>query len=233
MGEWLAHRADRTPSRPALVLEDTTWTYAELHAECERIATGLRERGVAPEDRVAYLGVNHPAFIAVMLGCARLGAIMTPVNFRLSPPEICFVLADAGASVLIYDAALAAAVQAIKPDLPCKSFVRNDLDINPVLPGFAGSEERPGAWPSVSGSQVALLVYTSGTQASPKGTQMIAAHPDFDGADLSSLGWVYCGGAPVNPQVVLRCAERGIPVCNGYGMTEAAPLISILVPMRP
>ena len=312
MGEWLARRADRTPSRRALVFEDTTWTYAELNDESERIATGLRERGIAPGDRVAYLGVNHPAFIAVMFGCAKLGAIMAPVNWRLSGPEIRFILADAGASGLIYDAALAPAVEAIQSDLPGKFLVRNDLDIKPVLPGFTVSEESSAEWPSVPGSQAALLMYTSGTQASPKGAvlthdnllssiismgctfgidpghvalvsaplfhlsglnvnfletffkggtvilerafdpgrtlklmaehrvnsffgapvmvQMIAEHPDFDDADLNSLGWVYCGGAPVNEQAVLRCAQRGIPVCNGYGMTEAAPLISILGP---
>ena len=70
-------------------------------------ATGSRRccgsRGVGKGDRVAYLGENSPEFLQVIFGAAQLGAVFVPVNTRLAPPEIAYVLADCGARVLIHD----------------------------------------------------------------------------------------------------------------------------------
>jgi fatty-acyl-CoA synthase len=312
IGSWLTRRADRTPAGRALVFEGAFWTYAELNDESDRVAAGLARRGVANGDRIAYAGVNHPAFLAVLFGCAKLGAIMTPVNWHLAAPEIQFILEDSGASGLIYDAPLAPVIEQVRAQLPDRFYERNDLAAKPVLPQLSVTTPRDVTATEASGEDVAVLMYTSGTQGRPKGAmithrnliasivsldctfpvgpghtalvtaplfhigginvdmlttflkggtvvlersfdpgrtlrliaehgvnsffgapvmlRMIAAQPEFAETDLSSVRWVYSGAAPVNLDVVRAYGDRGIPVCNGYGMTEATPLISIVAP---
>jgi fatty-acyl-CoA synthase len=84
LGNWMAQRAMRTPRSAALTFDAITWTYAELQLRIDRLATLLRDHGVARGDRVGFLGLNQPAFIETMFAAARLGAVFVPLNFRLS-----------------------------------------------------------------------------------------------------------------------------------------------------
>jgi non-ribosomal peptide synthetase component F len=67
-------------------------TYAQLNDRGARLAAVLTDRGVTGVDRVAYLGLNSPAFLVTMFAAFRLGAIFVPVNFRLAGPELQAVL---------------------------------------------------------------------------------------------------------------------------------------------
>ena len=88
LGNWFAQRARRSPHRRALTFEGTTWTYGEMQDRIDRLAGGLRAHGVNHGDRVAFLGLNQPAFFETMFAAARLGAIFVPLNFRLTGPEL-------------------------------------------------------------------------------------------------------------------------------------------------
>ena len=85
LGSWPERRARKTPGRVAVVFEGRATTYAELGDRVRRLAAVLRERGVAPGDRVAYLGPNHPAFLETFFATATLGAVFVPLNTRLAP----------------------------------------------------------------------------------------------------------------------------------------------------
>src|SRR5829696_1362132 len=96
MGRWLARRAELGGDRTALVFEGREWTYAELDRDVNAVAGGLRAFGVGAGDRVAFLDLNHPHFLITMFATAKLGAIMVPLNFRLTTPELAFIVEDAG-----------------------------------------------------------------------------------------------------------------------------------------
>jgi fatty-acyl-CoA synthase len=175
---WLAGRARLTPRRRALTFEGDTWTYEELAARVDRAAGALRELGVRHGDRVAYLGLNHPAFFEVFFGAARLGAIFVPLNFRLTGPELSFVINDAGVHTLVADDLHKAVIDGIRGELPCRCFLACETagegwdSFASLAAGavpFTGVEE-------IHADEVALIMYTSGTTGSPKGAMLTHAN---------------------------------------------------------
>ena len=83
-------------------------TYAELDARSNRLAQALLAAGAGHGARVAYLGRNAPEVVELLFAASKLGAVIVPLNWRLSAPELGAILADAGAPLLIADAAYAA-----------------------------------------------------------------------------------------------------------------------------
>ena len=67
-------------------------SFAELDEGANRAANGLAALGVKPGERVAFLGKNHPRYFEAVLGAARIGAVLTPVNWRLAAPEIEYIV---------------------------------------------------------------------------------------------------------------------------------------------
>ncbi len=102
----LARRAAAAPNAPALIAAGQTWTWAELHAWADAIATQLRELGVQAGDRVALLAGNTPAFVAVVHALPRLSAVLVPLNIRLTPAELAWQISDSGATLVVYDEVL-------------------------------------------------------------------------------------------------------------------------------
>jgi acyl-CoA synthetase (AMP-forming)/AMP-acid ligase II len=98
----------RFASRPALHDPDSgrRWTYAELWADVGRVAAGLADAGVRPGDVVVFQLYNGPEFALLWLAAQRLGAIASPINFRLSPGETAYVLDDSRPRAFVHDAAL-------------------------------------------------------------------------------------------------------------------------------
>ncbi|MCZ6707243.1 MAG: AMP-binding protein, partial [Chloroflexi bacterium] len=82
--DWLAHRAQRTPERTALLFESERWTVAALHAASNGLALVLREAGLAAGDRVALFAGNRPATVIALHAVPRLHATLVPLNLRLS-----------------------------------------------------------------------------------------------------------------------------------------------------
>ena len=98
LANWFGQRARRTPERLALRFEGRDWTYAQMQRTIEDCAARLAARGIGKGDRVAFLGHNQPMFFFAMFAAARLGAIFVPLNFRLTGPELAFMIEDCGAS---------------------------------------------------------------------------------------------------------------------------------------
>lgn len=84
----IAVQVARHPQRIAVVYGSRRVAYAELHERSNRVARGLAAQGIVPGERVAVLLHNGPAFFEILFGCAKLGAIFVPVNFRLAAREV-------------------------------------------------------------------------------------------------------------------------------------------------
>lgn len=102
------------PDAPALIALDETWSWSELERCTERLAARYLALGLAPGDRVASLMPNRPALIAHYLACFKAGLVMTPLNYRYTPPEIDHALAVSGARIILAHAERAADLAASK-----------------------------------------------------------------------------------------------------------------------
>ncbi len=168
LANWFRERAVRSPERRALHFEGRDWTYREMQREIEDCAGRLAALGIKAGDRVAFLGVNQPMFLIAMFAAARLGAIFVPLNFRLTGPEVAFMIEDCAASVLIVDAAHA---PVIEPQLPRLTSLKATLAAED---GAAWIDGAPPATAQVAAREddVALIMYTSGTTGRPKGAML-------------------------------------------------------------
>jgi fatty-acyl-CoA synthase len=134
-------------------------TCAQLDDRAARLASVFAEGGVAAGDRVAYLGLNSPAFLTTMLAAFRLGAIFVPVNSRLAGPELRSVLQRSGASILVCEEGHRAAVKAVREQTALKRLLLVDDD--PEAPTTSLAHRRF--------DDPAVLMFTSGTTGRPKG----------------------------------------------------------------
>jgi fatty-acyl-CoA synthase len=153
--QWLDRHADHTPDRIALRCGRREVAYAPLARAVAIAAGALRQRGVRPGDRVAYLGPNAIEFVIALFACARLHAVLMPLNWRLAPAELAWIMQDSAPRVLLADAAFA--------DLPIRAQGCAEHDLAALEDGA------PVAAADVADGAPLLLVYTSGTTGRPKG----------------------------------------------------------------
>jgi fatty-acyl-CoA synthase len=279
-----------------------------------RLATALKTGGVCRGDRVGYLGLNNPLYFDLLFAAARLGAIFVPLNFRLTGPELDYIINDAGVHTLVVDSPHRPVIDSVRDRLCCRRFLSADGPATSWQPitEFVGDAAPLADRVETAEDDVAVIMYTSGTTGRPKGAMLthgnfwwaningalgadvsekdvslvmaplfhigglnvtplscwqkgghvvlhrafdparfiadvreyrvtttfavpamllfVAQQPDFEAADLSSLRVIMCGGAPV-PEPLLRLYNaRGIPMNQGYGLTETAPSGTYLGP---
>ena len=175
----LLHRsAMRHPEKLAIVCGEVRWTYAQFDALCARLAAGLQQRGVAQGTRVAVLARNSHAFAALRFALARLGAVLVPINFMLKADEAGYIVRHAGAQVLATDSGLADLARAAALNTAVRELVwlPSEHATQPLagMTRFDALAECTDTAPEVqaSGGDLAQIVYTSGTESSPKGAML-------------------------------------------------------------
>jgi fatty-acyl-CoA synthase len=160
----IERHAQFSPGQVALHFEGEDIRYSQLWARVCRATAALQAVGVAPGDRIAWLGLNDPAMLVLLFALARIGAILLPLNYRLAAAEHADIVTHAGVRLLVFDAQHAQAAQALA-----------DAEaLQPLPAGFLGGEVVGIAAlepPPLSGADTSpvLLVYTSGTSGKPKG----------------------------------------------------------------
>ena len=103
IAQGLAHAVKVAGNRPAICCGETEYTWSQFAYRTECLARGLAHLGVERGDRVAILMLNCHRYFELYYACARMGAVIVPLNTRLAQPEITFILEDSEAALLIVD----------------------------------------------------------------------------------------------------------------------------------
>ncbi len=151
----------------ALVHGTVRHTYQQLDERVSRLATVLQVRGIRHGSRVAILAPNAPEVVETYLATARLGAICVPLNFRLTSAELCFQLADSGTKAIVAHASLAP--MAADAGLDACLVFGGDVPAGEDYEHALATVHSEFTKVSVSDSDPAFLMYTSGTTGRPKG----------------------------------------------------------------
>ncbi len=182
----IARHAHEKPSAVYLRFEGVSTTWSQLHGRVAAVAAGLRRHGVRTGDRVAIMMTNRPEFLETMFAANALGAIVVPVNFRLAPEEIAFILTDSGASLLVVEETTGTAAASARAACAHRTGFVSIGDVegaDPYFPLSPGPDEPPAA--DVPEDSPALIMYTSGTTGRPKGA--VLSHQNLQCQSLTLI----------------------------------------------
>src|SRR4051794_20880762 len=136
LSDLIARNAAFSPDKPALIFEGEVLGYRAFLERIETTARALKAGfGVSRGDRVAILSLNRPDYLVLLYACARLGAMLVPLNWRLAAAEQMFILSDAAVKVLLLEQAFAEILPALAVTLPDARVV--GLNFTPPAPGHA------------------------------------------------------------------------------------------------
>ncbi|HEV7419002.1 MAG TPA: fatty-acid--CoA ligase FadD5 [Mycobacterium sp.] len=209
----LARHALMQPDATALRFLGHTTTWGELDRRVAALAGALSRRGVGFGDRVLVLMLNRTEFIETFLAANLLGAIAVPVNFRMTPPEIAFLVGDCGARVVVTEpvlAAVAAAVRDIDPALA--TVIVAGVPSEDGLLGYddlLAEDGDPPAPVDVPNDSPALIMYTSGTTGRPKGA--VLTHNNIAGQAMTNL-------FTISPDINRDVGFIGVPLFHIAGI---------------
>lgn len=174
------------PDQTAVAHGDRRYTYGQLEERANRLASGLRQAGLAKHDRVAFLCPNIPAMLEAHFGVPAAGGVLVAINLRLSSEEIGYILGHSGASFLFVDAELQPLIEPL--DLSGVMVVRVDdsgAAGDPYEDFLAAASPEPVESWLEDEEETISINYTSGTTGRPKGVMYT-----YRGAYLNALGEV-------------------------------------------
>lgn len=229
IGQLLTRRAYRDPALAAVYEPGSgrRFSYAEINARSNQVANALSSTGVAKGERVALLLMNGCEFFESFFAVGKIGAVNVPLNWRLVPDELEFILADAGATAILYSEEFAESIAELRSRGDATA-ITTWIQVGGNAPdgalGYddwmaAGSTDEPEA--GASGDDLLFIMYTSGTTGLPKGVMhthntvlwanlTISATSDFRQGDiyLNSLPLFHVGA--LSP--VIACVYGGASV---------------------
>jgi fatty-acyl-CoA synthase len=248
LSDLIDRNAAFAPDKPAIHFAGTTLTYAALAVRIAATARALKSQlGVGRGDRVAILSLNHPDYLVLLYACARLGAMLVPLNWRLAVPEQVFILSDASVKVLVIEKSFEAVIEPLKQALPDVRII--GLDFAPSFDDLLASGSGDGRNPHVDLSSPLLIVYTSGTTGRPKGAVLrqealvwnavMSQHMhDMMAADhiLTMLPLFHVGGLNIQTTPALQLGAtvtlhpRFAPDATLEAFARDKPTLTVLVP---
>ena len=221
-------RARITPGRVAIEEQGRTWTYADLDARSDELA-----RGLSHGERVSTLTGNSGEHVALMFACAKTGAILHPISWRLAPAEVAFQLDDAEPALFLIEDEYRELGEAA-------------LALASVRPELEVADSRAASGRPASDDDPLLLIYTSGTTGKPKGALLTHANCFWtnlsfdlatgirpDDVTLQVLPQFHCGGWNVQSilawwkgaRVVL---ERGFDPARALDLIERERVTTLM-----
>mgnify|MGYP003653964791 FL=1 len=175
IGDVVRFQAQEQPDAVVFTFEGDEMTYAALDAGSNRAAQALVSKGVSKGDRIAYMGKNSHLYFEILVGAAKLGAVMVPVNWRLAPPEVAYILNDCQAKLLFIGPGFDELADKIRDDLKHVELILGSEKAEGEFPGYPawrdGFDPVDPMVPCAEDDD-ALQLYTSGTTGHPKGAIM-------------------------------------------------------------
>jgi len=175
IGEFLVRRARLTPTATGVVCGEVRRSFSEMNDRANQLANAMKKMGVKPGDTVAMLALNEAEYYDMFFGLGKIGAILTPVNYRLVGPEMAYILSDCNADVFVFGKDFIDIVDSFRKSIPARKLIA----ISDSSPEWADSYEfllndSSKAEPTlVGGGQDTLtILYTSGTTGRPKGAEL-------------------------------------------------------------
>ncbi len=214
----LARHALMQPEATALRFLGRTTTWGDLDRRVTALAGALSRRGVVFGDRVLILMLNRTEFIESFLAINKLGAIAVPVNFRMTPPEIAFLVGDCQAEVVITESVLAGVATAVRDiDSTLKTVIVAGAGTDEAVLGYDDvlmEEGQRAPTVDIPDDSAALIMYTSGTTGKPKGA--VLTHNNLAGQATTFL---FTSGADLNSDV----GFIGVPLFHIAGIANMIP----------
>ena len=179
LGLFLTKRAMLSPNQEGYVDGNATirLSFSELNVRANRLANALRSAKVQNGERIGFLLMNSVEFMEAYFAAAKIGAVVVPLNWRLVPDELEFILSDSGTTRLIFGEEFISTATELharggKTDIKHWLQVTSDSDLAPFAESYQefrdaadGSDPVIGA----SGDDMLYIMYTSGTTGLPKG----------------------------------------------------------------
>lgn len=223
--DWLAKQADLYPKKTALVdaVTGRRYTYPQFHRRASRVAEFLRDAwGIREGDRVALLAHNSSDYFEILYGCAKIGALLVCLNWRLAVPELAFIVRDSTPRALIYDPEFSEAALALEDQLDLQRMMAIGETAAPhhaaYEPALAATSGRPIVMPPAPLDKPWFILYTSGTTGRPKGVIQthgmvfynglnigLPIHLNADDVTLNLLPFFHTGGLNLytNPTIMM------------------------------
>jgi len=188
--DWIEYHSVTTPDKIAMIdlMSNRKFTYADVHERAARVAGFLKSKGIKKGDRVAFLCLNTTDVMELIFGCWRIGAICLALNFRLTPPELAFILNDSETTMILVDKPFEPIGEATKALTNVKHWVDTD-----GLGGDSGYERGLAeanpiyTFEPQSIEEQCLLMYSSGTTGMPKGVIITHGMLEFTTASTARL----------------------------------------------
>jgi fatty-acyl-CoA synthase len=200
------------PERVAVIDGDSRRTYAQFLDRCDRWSATLQKIGIAPGDRVAYLSPNTHAQLESFYAVPQIGAVLVPLNYRLTADDFVYLISHSGARMVCADRDYLAAIDTIREQLPkVQHFVALTGEATGWLNYETMIEASPAefARPEIHETDLLTINYTSGTTSRPKGVMITHRN-----AWMNSIGTLLY--AP------MTCADRylwTLPMFHANGWT--------------
>lgn len=179
------------PDATAFAFEGRETSFGELQARSSRIAHALLAAGMTKGDRVAYLGKNVDRYFELVLGAAKMGAVVAPIGWRLAPAEAAYILSDSRARLLFAGAECLdlAGKLASEAGLPPPIAIEGEAFVR-----WYGKQPYMDPDLAIDESDVAIQLYTSGTTGRPKGAMLthaalLGVRRETAEADLAPFIW--------------------------------------------
>ncbi len=192
IGFWLTKREVLSPDKEAVVDGPRRLTYRQLNRRVNRLARALSSGGLKSGDRLAVLSYNCLEFIEVIMAAAKLGLVLVPLNWRLTPSELSFMVHDSGTETLIYDPELTELAAGVRSETNIgTAIVWGDQDSGQAQAYetllAAQSEEEPAPDREPNSETPHIIMYTAGTTGKPKGAVLSQGASFWNALNLGSL----------------------------------------------
>ncbi|MFC7372981.1 fatty acid--CoA ligase [Fictibacillus iocasae] len=189
IGQVFEQTVRKYPNKEALVdlAKNQRWTFTEYDEDVNRLANALKESGIQKGDVVSTFLFNTSELAITYFACAKIGAVINPINFRLKSQEVAFILQDCQPRLVLYETMTEPHVKTLQQDFPAISFWSISPSDQPDTIFFhdrlqSASSEHPNI--SVKEDDLYAIMYTSGTTGRPKGV----LHRHREMIDMSLIG---------------------------------------------